>query len=345
MPTARGSDAVRARRFLLGSLALLAVASFFLLTPFLSGILFALVGGYLLQRPMRALVRWVRWRPVAAGLLVALVVLAVCVPFVLVAWGLAGDAQAFVQRAGERGTHATLEEALVSLGVPAGTAARMVEDGMARAGAFVQENLAGTLGKVARLLANVGVFLVVLFFVLLGGDGLAGRLRRSIPLPAAQRDRLLETVGQRVRILFLGTFLVAAIQGGVAALGWWLLGFPAPLFWGFVMALLAVIPAVGPMLVLAPAGVLAILQDRVFAGVTLLAYGLAVVSLVDNLVRAVVVGRTASVHPALVLLGTLGGLLVFGVTGFILGPLILSMVVPLLDELEASRGPAPPGAA
>ncbi|HEX2065911.1 MAG TPA: AI-2E family transporter, partial [Candidatus Thermoplasmatota archaeon] len=327
MPHA-AADRLRARRFLLGSLAVLAVASFFLLTPFFSGILFALVGGYLLQRPMRALAGWVRWRPLAAGLLVALVVLAVCIPFVLVAWLLAGDAQAFVQRAGEQGTHATLEEALVSLGVPAESAAGLVANGIKHAKALVQENLGGTLGKLARLLANVGVFLVVLFFVLTGGDGLAGLLRRAIPLPGPQRDRLLDTVGQRVRALFLGTFLVAAVQGGVAALGWWLLGFPAPLFWGFVMALLAVIPAVGPMLVLAPAGALAILQGRVFAGVALLAYGLAVVSLVDNVVRAVVVGRTASVHPAIVLLGTLGGLLVFGVTGFILGPLILSMVVP-----------------
>lgn len=337
MPTrAPAAEALRSRRFLLGSLAALAAVSFLILVPFLSGIVFALAAGFVLQRPFRALARWVRWRPLAAGLMVLLVVVALFLPLAFVAWQLVGEAQGIVQQAGHGGYNETFRSGLASLGVPDATAAKLAGQGAAGAAGLLQQFALGALGKLPRALANVGIFLLVLFFILLSGEGLGEWVRRSIPLPPARRDRLLATVAKRVRALFLGTFLVALVQGSVATLGWWLLGFPNPLFWGFVMTLLAVIPGIGPMLVLAPAALIALLTGRPLAGAILLAYGIAVVGVVDNVVRSLVVGRGSSVHPALILLGTLGGLLVFGLTGFILGPLVLSMVAPVLEELNGS---------
>lgn len=337
MPPAAAPAELRSRRFLLGSLLVLVLASLLILAPFLSGTLFALVGGFLLQRPFRALARWVRWRPLAAFLLVLLVVVAICLPLALATWRLVGETQAILERASEGGFSAGIRDALTAFGVSEAAAARLVTEGTAQAQTFLQESALDALGKLPRGLANVGIFVLLLYFAILAGEDIGRRLRRTIPLPEARRDRLLRTVGQRVRALFLGTFLVALIQGIAATLGWWLLGFPNPLFWGFVMTVLAVIPVVGPILVMAPAGALAILDGRLFAGAALIVYGLVVVGLIDNLARPFVIGRSSSIHPALVLLGTLGGLVLFGITGFILGPLILSMVAPLLDELEASN--------
>ena len=327
----------RASRFLLFVLAVLAFASFFILRPFLSGTIFALVIGWLLQRPYRGVRRVVRYPWLAAGILVLVVVLAVVVPLALIGLELVRDARTLIDNAGAGGWSGAVTAALVSLGMDEAQARELLTEGVAQATTVAKAIALPTLGALASVGANIGVFVFLLYFVLVGGEAMGTFVRRALPLEDARREHLLGVVGERVRALFLGTFLVAVIQGIAAGIGWWIFGFPNPVFWGFVMTLLAVIPAIGPILVMAPAGIFALLQGDTFAGIAIIAWAIAVVGLVDNVTRPYIVGRSTGVHPAVVLLGTLGGLVVFGATGFIIGPLILSMVAPILTEWESIR--------
>ena len=322
----------RASRFLLGVLLVLAVLAVLIVEPFFSGTVFAILVGYLLQGPYLATVRAVRWRPLAAFLVVAAVLLAVGLPVLYIVWQLARDVQALLAAADSGEALAGATAFLTAFGMDAEAAKGMVGQARAQAADFLRAKAIGTLGAVGRMLANVGVFLFLLFYVLVAGPRLAQAVRDAIPLPPARSRHLLATMGARVRALFLGTFLVSLIQGGLAMGAWWALGFPRPFFWGFVMFLLAVIPAVGPGLVMVPAGLFAIAQGDTFAGIALIVWGVVVVGLVDNFARPFVVGRNADVHPAIVLLGTLGGLALFGTPGFIIGPLVLSLVQPVLEE-------------
>lgn len=330
-------DERRASRFLLSALAILALASLFIIWPFLTGTIFALVVGFLLQRPYRRLTRMVRYPWLSALLLTLAVIVAVVLPLVIIGWELVQEGRALLASGGAGGYADGIVATLARFGVEEAQARNLIADGATALGNVAKTGAISTLGALVGLLANIGIFVFLLYYVLAGGERLAGTVRRAMPLEPARRDHLLETMGQRVRALFLGTFLVSLIQGVVAGVGWWFLGFPSPVFWGFVMTILAVIPAVGPALVMVPAGIVALVQGDTFAGVGILVWGVVVVGLIDNFTRPYIVGRSTDVHPGVVLLGTLGGLAVFGATGFIIGPLLLSMVPPLLQEWEAIR--------
>lgn len=330
-------DERRASRFLLTALAVLGVVGLLIVWPFLSGTIFALVVGYLLQRPFRALVRVVRYRWLAATLLVLAVLVAVVLPLVVIGWELVKEGRALLANGGAGGAADAIVATLARFGMDEAQARVLMGEAIAALGAFAKAGALSTLGALASVLANVGVFVFLLYYVLVGGESLAALVRRAMPLEDARRKHLLSTMGQRVRALFLGTFLVSLIQGVVAGIGWWLLGFPSPVFWGFVMTILAVIPAVGPSLVMVPAGIVALAQGDTFAGVAIIVWGVVVVGLIDNFTRPFIVGRSTDVHPGIVLLGTLGGLAVFGATGFIIGPLLLSMLAPILHEWENVR--------
>jgi predicted PurR-regulated permease PerM len=332
-----GATQVRAIRFVLGSLILLILASLFIVLPFIAGTLFAIILGYLLQGPYLWLRERLKSPALSAAIVVTGVVIAILAPLVLIIWQLVLEVTAFVEAAGQGGYEAAVANVLVNLGVSPDAAGDVFQQMRALATQLVRDHALTTLGQLAGFFANVGVFLFLLFFILVWGENLGRLAGRAIPLPQQRRDQLLSDIGGRVRALFLGTFLVAIIQGAVATLGWWILGFPSPLLWGLVMTIVAVIPAVGPAIIMVPAGILAIVQGQTWAGGALIVYGLVVVSLLDNIVRPYIVGRSSDVHAALVLLGTLGGLSVLGVTGFVLGPLILSMVRPLFDTWEALR--------
>lgn len=327
----------RSARFLLGALAILTLVSLFIVWPFLTGTIFALVVGFLLQGPYRRLVRVLRWRALAATVLVLATILAIVVPVVMISWELVQDTRELVDLAGGGSYDAALVSAMTSLGMDEATARDVLAQIVTQLGDYAKANALGTLGALAMLGANIGIFIFLLFFVLVGHEKLMDLVRRGLPLEPSRSEHLLNTVGGRVRALFLGTFLVALLQGVAAGLGWWFFGFPSPVFWAFVMTILAVIPAIGPIIVLLPAGIYALTQGDVFAGVGIIIWGLAVVGLIDNFARPFIVGRSSDVHPAVVLLGTLGGLVVFGATGFIIGPLILSMVAPIFEEWEALR--------
>ena len=227
--------------------------------------------------------------------------------------------------------------ALTELGLNEALARDVVGRIVASSVDFLKSAALPTITALLGVLVNIAVFFFLLYFVLTDGEKLLAFVRAALPLPPERREHLLATIGSRTRALFLGTFLVSILQGVLAGVGWWFFGFPAPFFWGFVITFLTILPGGAPFLILVPAGVLAILQGDYFAGVGLLAYGTLIVGTVDNLARPFIVGRSSNVHPAVVFLGTLGGIAAFGATGFIIGPLIVSMVGPVLAEWAVER--------
>ena len=331
------------RRFLLAVLLLLMLLSAYVAKPFLAALLFAVLFGYLLQRPQRWLEKRVRWKGVAAGILLLAVALAFVLPVTFVGMSLvdqARDAADAFESPEEAKRYLT--QALVRLGVPNETAETLPDRAIESGAGFVQGLIGQTLGKVLDLVTGLIVFFFMLYYVLVDGPRFMTFLRENTPIEPKHRERLFLVAGERVRAILLGAVLVSVIQGVAAGIGWWIFGFPDPIFWGFVMTILAVLPFAGPILIMGPAGVFALLQGEIFAGVGLLAWAGVVVGLVDNFARPYVVGRRSDVHPSIILVGTLGGLMVFGVSGFVLGPLIMGLVPPVLEAWhDAATGEEP----
>ena len=329
----------RSVRFLLAALVLLLALSVLIVWPFLSGTVFALVLGFLLHPFYRRILRVVRWRPVAAGIVLILVLVSIVGPLVFIGYRFANDAAALAQQAsaGDGGFRGAAVRALTGLGLDETLAQDVVGRLVASSVDFLKAAALPTITAILGVLVNVAVFFFLLYFVLTDGEKLLAFAHAALPLPPQRRKHLLATIGSRTRALFMGTFLVSILQGVLAGIGWWFFGSPAPFFWGFVITFLTILPGGAPFLILVPAGVLAVLQGSYFAGVGLLVYGTLIVGTVDNLVRPFIVGRSSNVHPAVVFLGTLGGIAAFGATGFIVGPLIVSMVGPVLAEWAVER--------
>lgn len=193
--------------------------------------------------------------------------------------------------------------------------------------------LAGKLAAVGRgtlsFLFQLFVCLYAMFFFLVDGQTLLRQILYYIPLGAAQEDKLLERFVSVTRATIKGSLLIGVIQGMLAGLAFWVAGVPAAAFWGTVMVVLSIIPAVGSALVWVPAvGYLAIVGQNT-AAIGLFAWCVVVVSSVDNFLRPILVGRDARMSDLMILLSTMGGIVLFGALGFIVGPIIAALFVTI----------------
>ena len=169
------------------------------------------------------------------------------------------------------------------------------------------------------------LMLYLLFFILRDGSRILQHLHRAIPLPDEQERRLFDKFSEVARGTVKGTLLVGLVQGFLGSMIFLILGIQGAVFWGLVMVILSVIPAVGTGLVWGPAAIFLFIDGSWIKGLILVAYGVLVIGLVDNLLRPILVGRDTKMPDYLILFSTLGGLSLFGITGFVLGPVIAAL--------------------
>ena len=216
----------------------------------------------------------------------------------------------------------------------------------------MQEKLVASLTTGSKFIAgqafNIGqntfdfvisffIMLYLLFFLLRDGEILAQRIRSALPLQAEQQRNLSSKFTIVIRATVKGNIAMAAVQGLLGGLAFWFLGIHAPVLWGALMAFLSLLPAVGAALVWLPAAVYLLLTGATWQGIALLVYGVLVISTVDNLLRPVLVGRDTQMPDYVVLISTLGGIAVFGLSGFVIGPVIAAMFMAAWDIFSMAR--------
>ncbi len=175
----------------------------------------------------------------------------------------------------------------------------------------------------------------VLFFFLRDRQLILSAIARRSPLTQAQMEGLYARIGDTIHATVYGTFAVASVQGLLGGLMFWWLGLPAPLLWGLIMGLLAVIPMLGAFVIWAPAALFLLLEGAWHDALTLTLWGMLVVGTVDNLLRPILVGDRLKLHTVLTFLSVVGGLLLFGAAGLILGPVTLVITMAMLEIWSA----------
>lgn len=183
----------------------------------------------------------------------------------------------------------------------------------------------------------------LLFFFLRDRRAALAALRDLSPLADLEMDRLLLRVDDTILATVYGTLAVAAVQGLLGGLMFWWLDLPAPLLWGLVMSLLAVVPVLGAFVVWMPAAVFLVLEGSPGKALILIAWGMLVVGTIDNLLRPILVGNRLKLHTVLAFISLVGGLILFGAAGLIVGPVILTVTTVLLEiwsARTATRTPA-----
>ncbi|ETF01810.1 membrane protein [Advenella kashmirensis W13003] len=180
------------------------------------------------------------------------------------------------------------------------------------------------------------IMLYLLFFLLKDGPALTHRIKNLIPLTDEHKQFLFQKFNTVVRATVKGNVVIAAVQGLLGGLIFWILGIQGALLWGVVMGFLSLLPAVGAAIVWLPVAVYFLVTGNVWNGAILILFGFLVIGLSDNILRPLLVGKDTKMPDYLVLISTLGGLSLFGLTGFVIGPLIAAMFIAIWDLFPAA---------
>jgi predicted PurR-regulated permease PerM len=197
-----------------------------------------------------------------------------------------------------------------------------------------------TLGQNVLIAAILFLLMLyLLFFFFRDGDRILRGIVRAMPMGDLREERLMRKFAQVSRATVKGTLVVAVVQGALGGVLFSLVGIQAAIFWGVMMGILSLLPAVGPALVWLPAAVILLASGALWQGLVVIVAGMLIVSMVDNLLRPILVGRETHMPDYLVLLATLGGLTMFGIAGFVAGPIVAALFLVMWDIFAEEYAP------
>lgn len=352
------NDKIEQRSFLL-LLAIVTALFLFLLKPFFAPILWACIIAVLFHPVQIRLERAWGHRPNLTALttLLACVVLVV-IPVLLLLASFLQQGIALYQQidAGEirpgqyidqvRNAFPAVQNLLERFNIDLDSLRAGAADAAVATSRFVAQNAIAVGQSTFEFFLKLTLMLYVAYFLLRDGRRLTEELIKVLPLGDERERMLFGKFVEVTRATVKGNLLVAMVQGALGGIIFWILGIPAALLWGVVMTILSLIPAVGAGLVWLPAAIyLYAIGDWVSATV-LIVYGILVIGLADNILRPILVGRDTKLPDWMVLLSTLGGLALFGINGFVVGPLIAVLFIAFWQIFgrEFSRGGKEPAA-
>lgn len=320
--------------------------------PFLGAVLWAVFIAIVFE-PVHARVRRQAGprATLAALLTLSLIVLIVILPLILVGNAVVHEASNLVQqvRSGDINLALYVERALDALPgwgrsilerygiVNLAALQRQLSAALAGSGQFITSHLLGLGQNTLDFVVSLFVMLYLLFFMLRDGHSLTARIAHAIPLEPLHTQRLLSQFVTVVRATVKGNVVIALVQGMLGGIAFAVLDLPASLMWGTLMALLSLLPAVGAALVWVPVAAWLLLSGQVWPAVGLALWGTLVMGLIDNVLRPILVGKNTRLPDYLVLLSTLGGIAIFGINGFVIGPVIAAMFLVAWNLFAASR--------
>ncbi len=321
------------------------------LWPFASGIIIAVVLA-VLAHPAYA---WLRRRMpsetlaalVGTTVLFFLVLIPIAGTSMLVFRSLQGNIDSISQQAGEllspnsplrHGVH----QLVGWLGLGDIDFAQVARDQVRRLGGFLAGSTVGIVSGLGGVLLQAAVALFTLYYLLEDGPELLRGITRLVPLDEALTDALIARSREIIFATVYGHVVVAIVQGTLAGLAWWVLDLPAPVLWGTVMLVFSLLPAVGPPVVWGPTAIVLLLEGEVWRAIALIFAGGLVIGAVDNMLRPYLVSDRAQLHPLVGFFSVLGGILLFGLTGLFMGPIVWVMAQTLLEVtrmvLDPERG-------
>lgn len=295
--------------------------------------------------------RWKQRRTLAALATLFIIVLMVVLPLTLLTATLVKEGAALVQRmqSGETDFPRYFEQVMAAL---PGWAHDLLEqfgltdfkelqtritDAFTRGGQAIVTYVYGLGQNALDFLVGFFVMLYLAFFLLRDGAALSRRIRAAVPLAPDHRRQLATKFITVIRATVKGNILVAATQGALGGLAFWFFGIKGALLWAVLMGFLSLLPAIGAGLVWGPVAIYFLVTGAIWQGVTLIAYGVLVIGLVDNVLRPILVGKDTQMPDYLVLISTIGGMAVFGINGFVIGPVIAAMFLSVWDLFATAR--------
>ena len=337
-------------------LALITAALLFIAWPFLSALLWAALAAIMFQPLFRRMDAVLPGHENWAALLTLLIItVAIVIPALIIGSIVLDEAIALYVdlRGREIDTAGLVRGAWDALPGQARTLlAESGYDDPARVRAQLTEFVRTSAGVVATYLLalggsalswllSFGVALYATFFLLRDGPHVGAQIERSLPLRPGTSRKLAESFVRSVRATVKGSVVVGLVQGALGAITFWIVGLPSVFLFGMLMAIFSLLPAVGPAIVWGPAAIYLFATGAIWEGIVVLASGVLVIGMADNLLRPVLVGRDTGLPDWVVLVTTLGGIASLGLSGIIVGPVVAGLFLTGWAVLRHDREIAP----
>ncbi len=336
-----------------GFLAALVISSIF------RTIVAGLIISYIFYPAYRFVNSRLKMRTVSALLVTVVVLLLITVPAFFVTNKLSTEVSvAFVV------TKQYLEGGTQSVACNKDALCKLVPENLKDLNPKLKASLTNTLGKGTEFIVKktteailslpgivLHLFMVffIMYYVFKDGARFVDKIKVGFPLKKHRQDALIWQFNQVASAVIYGTVIVAILQAVLAGIGFYLFGMPSPIIWSIVTLIVSLVPFLGPFTVWLPASALLMLNgyysgdNLVFLrGLGLFLYGLLIVSGIDNVLKPRIIAKKARIHPALVFLGIIGGVNLFGIVGFIIGPVIIAMLVTAYETYLQGRAEEKP---
>ena len=199
---------------------------------------------------------------------------------------------------------------------------------------YIFVNLTTLTQNTLGLLVQFAIMFYALFFFVRDGEKFLRTAMRILPLGMGRERLLYNRFVATARSTLKVTLIIGGIQGILGGIVFLITDVEGALIWGLLMIIMAVVPVVGCSIIWGPAGILMLLSGQIWEGIVILASGVLVISMVDNLLRPILIGKDVEMHPLLIFLSSLGGIFLFGFSGFVIGPIITSMLLAIWDMYE-----------
>ncbi len=321
------------------------VITFLLLKPFIITILSAIVLTYIFSPVYKKLKRVIKNKHIASFLMCVIIILLFLVPVGLIVSSLArdfvgvyGDALNFLSNT-DLNIDALNSYVFEKVGIEFNLRSLVINTS-----SFTIGKIQSFLVSLPQKILNFFILFVLMYYLFKESDVVTKRVKDFLPIKRIYKKELIKEVQDVTHAVVYGHIITALAQGAIGTLGLFIFGIKGALIWGLLMFFFSLMPFIGPPLVWVPAslyllirGVLEHSPNLIGRGIGLFLYGALIISVIDNVIRPKVIGTRAKINPAIILLGVIGGLYLFGFVGLILGPLILSIFFTTLKIYEEKK--------
>ena len=314
------------------------------ISPFLITIAWAMVLSITFYPLYKLLLRWLRYPWLASLVTLMIILILIIGPFTYIVTALVNEITDIYSVIEERGfkaitriqEHPWLSDLLnrISTSIPAVQNIDLNEaavKSLKALGSYIGQHISGFFKNIVVFTLSFIVMCLTIFYFLKDGEALTSYIMRILPFSEDQKIRLEERVKEMVIAAVYGGIVVGIVQGLLGGLAFFVLGISSPVFWGSAMAVMSLVPFFGAFSIWGPAVVILIMAGNYAKGIGLFFFGMFVISMVDNILKPLIIGGRTRLHTLLIFFSVLGGIKFLGFVGFILGPLIAAMCLSLLE--------------
>jgi len=308
------------------------VLTIFIIKPFIIPILTAFIFVYIFYPIYEKVKRFVKNDWISSAIMVLLIGLIILIPSFFVFKTIVSEALGFYSTFDYKEAidffSGYLDESIVLY----------IEDLLQEAILFIAKQSSQFILSLPQKIVGMFVTFFLMFYFFKEGNRMFQKVKEKIPLQNKYKYRLIRRFREVVNGIVYGLIAISIIEGILGTLGLMLFNVKHPFLWGGIIAFFGLIPLIGPGMIWGPIGAIKLIKGDMFNGIGLLLYGILVLSTIDNLLRPKIIGRRGELHPALVLVGILGGLSLFGMIGILLGPIVLAILQLLFEFYFKKEG-------